>query len=75
MSLQDWSLPRLILAVVGWLLAFPLLLIAAILAGAGNLGFTLPVLVVVLLLWVGPAGWLVARWRHGRGRRLARDAA
>ena len=75
MSLQEWSLLRLILAVVGWLLAFPVLLIAALVAGAGNLGFTLPLAMVVLALWFGPAGWLVARWRRHRGRRQAGDAA
>jgi hypothetical protein len=60
---------------VVWIAGFPLLLIAALVLGLGNVGFTIPSLVVLLVLWWGPIGWLVTRWRAGRGRRVVGDAA
>jgi hypothetical protein len=75
MTVESWSGVRLVLSILGWLLGFPLLLLALAVFGAGNLGFTLPVLVIVLGFWMGPAIWLLRRWRAGRGRRVAGDAA
>jgi hypothetical protein len=61
--------------VAAWLLGFPILLVATIVLGLGNLGFTLPSLLVLLALWLGPAAWFVGKWRGGRGSRAAGDAA
>jgi hypothetical protein len=75
MTVAQWSLPKLVMVAVAWIFAFPLLLLAALVSGLGNVGFTIPSLVVLLVLWWGPIGWLVARWRAGRGSRVVGDAA
>jgi hypothetical protein len=74
MSIQQWSVGRLVIAAIAWLLGFPVLFLAAVLL-VGNLGFTIPTLAVVAVLWLGPIWWLVSRWRRGRGGRVAGDAA
>jgi hypothetical protein len=70
MSIERWSKRSLVLAVVGWLTAVPVLLLALIGLGGGNLGFTPPILLLLLMLWIGPAFCLVLRWRGGRGRSV-----
>jgi positive regulator of sigma E activity len=75
MRIRQWSLGRLILAVAAWLLLFPILLLAALVFLGGNLGFTSVTLLVLVLLWLGPAWWLVSRWRRHTGRRIAGDAS
>lgn len=73
MSIERWSVLRLALAVVGWLTAVPILLLTLIVLGGGNLGFTAPILLLLLMLWIGPAFWLALRWRGSRGRRVTAD--
>jgi len=75
MSLAEWSLPRLIFVVVAWLIGFPVLLFVGLALGFANVGLTLPSLIGVLALWIGPAVWLIVRWRRGRGGRAAGAAA
>jgi hypothetical protein len=75
MTVAHWSLPRLLVVAFAWVVGFPLLLLAALVLGLGNVGFTIPSLVVLLVLWWGPVGWLVTKWRGGRGRRVVGDAA
>jgi len=75
MAVDQWSLPRLILALLGWLIGFPIVLVGALVLGLGNVGFTLPTLLILLVLWFAPVAWLVARWRRRRGSRPAADAA
>lgn len=75
MAVAQWSLPRLVMVTVVWIVGFPVSLLAALVLGLGNVGFTIPSLVVLLVLWWGPAGWLVTRWRAGRGSRVVGGAA
>jgi positive regulator of sigma E activity len=75
MNVQQWSLGRLILTVATWLLLAPILLLALAVSLGGNLGFTVVTLVLLLLLWLGPAWWIVSRWRRRPGRRVVGDAA
>ena len=75
MNVQQWSLGRLIFAVAAWMVLFPILLVATLVFLGGNLGFTPVTLFVLVLLWLGPAWWLVSRWRRHPGRRVARDAS
>jgi hypothetical protein len=77
MTVAQWSLPRLVVAAVAWIVGFPILLLAALVLGLGNVGFTIPIptLVVLFVSWWVPIGWLVARWRSGRGSRVVGDAA
>jgi hypothetical protein len=74
-TVAQWSLPKLLVVAIAWIVGFPLLLLASLVGGLGNVGFTMPILVVLLVLWWGPVGWLVARWRRGRGGRAGGDAA
>jgi hypothetical protein len=66
MKVQEWSLARLILAAGPWLVLFPVLLLALLVSGGGNLGFTPATLLILLFLWIAPPWWLVALWRRGR---------
>jgi hypothetical protein len=75
MTVPKWSLPKLLMVAVAWVVGFPLLLLVALVLGVGNVGFTIPSLVVLLVVWWGPVGWLVARWRRGRGNRVVGGAA
>jgi hypothetical protein len=75
MTVSKWSLPKLLMVAVAWVVGFPLLLLVALVLGVGNVGFTIPSLVVLLVVWWGPVGWLVARWRRGRGNRVVGGAA
>jgi hypothetical protein len=75
MSVAGRSLPRLILAIAAWLIAFPIAVVAALVLLVGNVGFTLLSLVVVLALWMGPALWMLLKWRRSRGNRAGAGAA
>jgi hypothetical protein len=74
MAVSQWSWPRFILTVCAWLVGFPVLLFAALVLGLGNIGFTMPILAALFVLWFGPAVWLLVK-RRRPGSRTAADAA